>query len=275
MITKIMERLGWIPKERYDSLAYRKKKQLGLMLKTQTVITNNNISLNVPLAYTQWQRDKTTKEIKYSAHTTKKHPTRDEWLKPKYSRRMHEYLQYDDKETEEQYKELARSLFPASEDIKKYTADDNVYFAASKLLIELEPWNTYSRDIVTHDGLTEVWESPKWLMENLWENKTNNRDCDSVALFVHNVLYEVLMLTHPDKAPRLEVQWVKLPTGEYHLLNTWLKEDKKAGCGVIPIESTYFAQEFWQDWQNNRWIQKQRYLLVKGFDRVEEWEWNL
>lgn len=263
-----MDRLGWIPKQKYDEKikAYNEMYRMTEEQRNQylSILYQNQIfpcreKLDEVIG-------KSKAEIKVSKHTTKR--IGKTWKYVKYSRPMHKYLEYDNEATEHKYKEYAKSLIGENE---FYYAEQVVIKICSVFYISHRPWQRYNTDTNSHK-ISDVWESPAWLYENLIE-KNGKADCDSWSILMNRIIHEALLLTFPEATDRLSVVLGWTPNREYHMFNLWEVHDHMYGYGYVPIESTYHSEHILYDITGRRWIHKLRYLLDKGFNDHEEWEW--
>ena len=269
-----IKKLNGYTSDEYDSIASNIKMQNSLL---RLAKDHNHYFANLDDLKKFWD-ERTNKEIiKYSAALTRKHPTRDEWMFPKYARPMHEYLLYDDKFTEGKYQELAQHYLDKIEtqvgmDIDSLSADDIIFLIQQNLIVDFNPAGKYMTDNSNH-GVTDVWESPQYLFETLEQNEGAN-DCDGYMLFFHNILAECMAIVYPNELWRLNCCIIELPTHVRHAINIWFKgDDVRYGVGVIPLETTMSPDYFRYDWNNNIFLTKGRYKIIHGFNNLNEWKW--
>lgn len=266
--TWLLKKLNGVPIEKADSAIERieeARRRVERTLNENSIYTNRTDAM----LSTIWGRCK-PKKIKYTAHTTRKHPKRNEWLTPKYSRLLQDYLVYDDEDTKQRYFDLAVELMADKDGCFCYeTEDDLVSDLYFKILRKLRPEARYLSDKANH-GVSEMWESPKWLIENIWD-KNRRYDCDSASIFTYLVLKEALWLLY-NSSLRLHLEIVRLPNGQKHMLNVWLRDAGERGWAEVPLESTYYTQWSVKDWKAFRTIEGMRYERLQGFDYHGAWE---
>lgn len=274
MKNKIIKWLGGYTSEEYDLVDYENNMQMQMM---RLAKDHNHFCINLD-ELKKFFDEHTRKEIiKYSAATTKIHPTRNEWMYPKYLRPMHEYLKYDNPETEALYKELADEFLEkvagqVDRSIQELSADEIVFMVQWNLLDRFKPELNYSLDIKEH-GITDVWESPEYLYDKLYTDGLPG-DCDSYMLMFHNILSECLAKTNPRELWRLQCVIIEYPNHTRHAINMWMKgDDVRYGVGMIPLETTMSPNFFKYDWNNNLFLTKGRYKIIHGFNNLREWRW--
>ena len=272
---KLIELLGGVPQKEFDDFVEASVKQFTEVNTNIALAYKNNdylLDLNVLRKYF-FNEAIAKSEIKYVANTTKL--WKDDWIYPKRCMPMHNFLKYDNKKTETMYKDLAASIILSAsiDEVTFDNADDLVFWFMNNFIERHNPQQNYASDLKKHK-LTEVWESPFYLYDKI-QAEGESMDCDSYAMHTHNLLYEMLLLKFPGQEERLQLAIVRLPNDGLHMLNLWLKGDNRIdGVGIMPLESTYEVNQFRKDWELNRFITKQRYDILKGFNRDYEWYWR-
>lgn len=163
--------------------------------------------------------------------------------------------------------DFARSILPL-EYFKN--EDDLVYKFNLNFHLKYPTKTWYQFDKVTW-GKQEYWETAEEVI-NLIHDKKTFGDCDSVSILKYWCLRLMLDKYFPNwNKRRLAMFILKLNiTGEGHAILGWVKDGPN---DWIPIESTYFNDNFYQVWNNNYRLRHNTiaYKILYSFDTDGEY----